>query len=828
MLEAQLAACIDESEAHLVLFTAPPGAGKSRLRHEFLRRVEKRSEPLTLLLGRGDVMSVGAPYGILRSALHKLCGITGSEPLELQRERLRVRIAQHLAPDAAEQIIPFIGELCGVPFVAEGWPMLQAARQDPKILRDRVRRAFLDFLAAECAERPVLLVLDDLQWADGLTVSLLDEAMHEQRKAPLFFLAFARPEVYAAFPRLWSGHGGLRMSLRGLSKKACARLIEQVLGPAVPAADLARAVEQSAGNALFLEELIRSLAEGKPELRSETVVAMLQARLGRLTSELRLVVRAAAVFGQTFWRGGVMALLSLPASETAVDAWLSTLVELELVQPQPESRLKDQPEYRFRHALVRDAAYSLLTEQDLQAGHLRAAEFLATAGERDVSALGEHFEQGGDLVQAARAFTKAAELALGQGDLESALRYVGRSLHCEPSGELLGVLRSIESSALFWMFEYERAFSSTLEALTLLPPGNGAYCRALSIGCEVAIHGSERAQKKLPELFPLLLTVEPDAQGRVHLIEGLSDIVSTLCVTSPYSELRPVLSRLETLVAQALEQNPLLERWLLYCRCQIVHHHEPTPWKALQESLRGLALAEQAGDQLTRFKIEVMGWAMVMAELAAADLPDRLRAIVRDARSGEEKFVPVITRILLGLILGAQSDPAAQEEALRCAREVMSIGAEMMMAAGFGRLLLAVVALQRNQPVEAEAEVRAALPLMEYIILWMPLALRLLMLALLAQSRPIEAVAVAESGLALLTRLGSAGCLEVELRLAISEVFYGAGDVPRAHHELRETLRQIQLRADDILDPDWRASYLTRNPHCARALALAQQWGGSA
>ncbi len=70
-LESQLTAAIEDSEVLAVLFTAPPGVGKSRLRPEFLPRVEKRSEPLTVLLGRGDMMSAGAPYGILRAAVQK-------------------------------------------------------------------------------------------------------------------------------------------------------------------------------------------------------------------------------------------------------------------------------------------------------------------------------------------------------------------------------------------------------------------------------------------------------------------------------------------------------------------------------------------------------------------------------------------------------------------------------------------------------------------------------------------------------------------------------------------------------------------------------------
>lgn len=223
-LESQLAGCIEESEARVVLITAPPGVGKSRLRHEFLRRIEKRSEPITVLLGRGDMMRAGAPYGMLRAAIHRLCGISGSEPLDIQRERLRARVAQHLASAEADRVVLLVGELCNVPFSEDGKSFLQAARQDPKLMRDCLRRAFLDFLAAECTSAPVLLILDDLHWGDELTVSLLDEALRLQAIAPLFVLAFARPEAHEIFPKLWHSHKVQEIPLKALSKKACERL----------------------------------------------------------------------------------------------------------------------------------------------------------------------------------------------------------------------------------------------------------------------------------------------------------------------------------------------------------------------------------------------------------------------------------------------------------------------------------------------------------------------------------------------------------------------------------------------------------------------------
>src|SRR5262249_47499190 len=113
LLESLLTGCIEESQARVVLITAPPGIGKSRLRHEFLRRVEKRSDPVTVLLGRGELLNAGAAYGMVARTIRKLCEISGSEAPVVQQERLRQRILQHVPAKEQESTFLFLGELCG-------------------------------------------------------------------------------------------------------------------------------------------------------------------------------------------------------------------------------------------------------------------------------------------------------------------------------------------------------------------------------------------------------------------------------------------------------------------------------------------------------------------------------------------------------------------------------------------------------------------------------------------------------------------------------------------------------------------------------------------
>jgi len=254
ILESQLSACVEESEARVVLITAPPGTGKSRLRHEFLRRVAQREDAVILLLCRGDLMTAGAPYGILGQAVRSFCAITAEMPADRAREQLAARIGR-LIPEAERgRVVEFMGELCGASLAMAGSRRLLAARNDPRLMYEQIRKAFVEWLGAECSQAPLLVVLDDLQWGDSLSVGVLDAALRDLHDAPLCVLALARPEVRESFPKLWSSHHLQDLPLKPLGKKACERLVKQVLGQKLSPEMLGRIVEQSTGNALFLEE----------------------------------------------------------------------------------------------------------------------------------------------------------------------------------------------------------------------------------------------------------------------------------------------------------------------------------------------------------------------------------------------------------------------------------------------------------------------------------------------------------------------------------------------------------------------------------------------
>ena len=823
MLEAELAATFEESEARAVLFTAPPGVGKSRLRHEFERRVDKNPEPVTRLLGRGDLMRAGSPYGILSDAIRRLCDLHGNEPPEEQRRRLAARVGQHVAAAERERVVLFLGEMCGVPFPDEGKPMLRAARREPKIMRSSLRRALLDWLAAECQRAPVLLLLDDLQWGDALTASAIDEALREGVGAPFFVVAFARPEVHEVFPRLWHGRTMREVPLKRLGKRACERLVKHALGEVSPEA-MARVLSQAAGNALFLEELIRALAEGKLEEQPQTVVAMLQARIGRLDPGARRVVRAASVFGQTFWRGGVCVVLGLSSASAEVDPWLRALVDAELVEPMENSRLANEKEYVFRHALVRDAARELLTASDLSAGHLLAAEFLEAGGEQDAAAIAEHWERGGDTRRAAACYLRAAESSLDRGDHAGARGLVARGMDSRPEGELLGQLCSVDSYASFWLNRTDRLGEAAAIAMAELRPGSRGHCRAVASAIFAAMDRGEEA--RVGELLFLLLAADPDADARAVYIEAVSNVASTLAFTStPGPLLDQIVQKLAANVDQAEPENPTARRYLHDVRAGVALFREPRPWTVVQEWRRAIELAEEAGD--SRFALSLRG----SIEWGYFDLGDvegaamRLFALEGAMTQSQDVVLSSLWRHRLARILCAFPDPQAWRRAEELVAPMFEQPGGLVFLPLLAQAIMARVALLREESDRAEAHARAAMAWFGAIPLWFTPTAAIHIRALLALGRAPEAIQVVEQVFRVTPALGGAGHSEVELRLAASEAFFAAGDIPRAHAELRETWRQVELRAADITDPAWKERYLSRNVYCVRSRELVRAWG---
>src|SRR5580692_10627487 len=145
-------------------------------------------------------MSAGAPFAMIAQTVSGAAGVADGEPLAARRQKLAARVARSVPEGDRARVTEFLGELIDAPFPEEESLQLRAARQDPVLRGDQMRRAYEDWLRAECAHRPVVLVLEDMHWGDLPTVKVVDALLRNLRDSPLMVLVSARSEIHELFP----------------------------------------------------------------------------------------------------------------------------------------------------------------------------------------------------------------------------------------------------------------------------------------------------------------------------------------------------------------------------------------------------------------------------------------------------------------------------------------------------------------------------------------------------------------------------------------------------------------------------------------------------
>jgi class 3 adenylate cyclase len=256
--------------------------------------------------------------------------------------------------------------------------------------------AFRRLLEARASERPQVVVVDDLQWAEPVFVDLVEHVADLSRDAPIFLLCIARTELLDVRPG-WGG-GKLNQTtllLEPLDEAGCAALMDALVTDVAVDGELReRIARASAGNPLYVEEMVAMVRDhGAGDVAvPPTIQALLQARIDSLDGDVRLVMERGAVEGEVFHRGTVAELAPEPV-RPAVESHLATLVRKELIRSTSPMFPQDEG-FRFRHLLIRDAAYESLPKATRAELHERFADWLATHDlvERD-EIVGYHLEQ---------------------------------------------------------------------------------------------------------------------------------------------------------------------------------------------------------------------------------------------------------------------------------------------------------------------------------------------------------------------------------------------------------------------------------------------------
>ncbi|WP_224364701.1 serine/threonine-protein kinase [Hyalangium versicolor] len=823
LLELAFNTCAQESIAQAVLVTAPAGMGKSRLRHEFLRRLEHQGHQVQVLLGRGDPMSAGSADGLLGHALRQLCAISSTEPLETRRGKLVQQLSRHLPTGQAQEVAGFLGELCGIPFPDEHNPRLRVARADPQLMSTQVGRALVAFFRAECAHHAVLLVLEDLHWGDALSVRLIDEVLRELTEQPFMVLAMARPEVQEIFPNLWARRLQ-EVPLRGLSRKAGARLVREVLGTEVPEALMERLVEQAAGNALFLEELIRGAAEGRGEAAMQTVLAMLQARLGRLEPQARQVLLAASLLGRTFWRGGVQAVLGGELTSSELDHWLQHLVELEWVELQPASRFPGETEYRFRHALVRDAAYGLVPDSHHPGGHQLAGQWLEQQGETDPRILAEHARLGQQPERAIRFYLTAAERLFDHDDMQGAERCIETALALGPTGEPWVQLRALRAATAFWRNDFATLNTVGKAVQQEMKAGTVRWCKlidGLTLGC-----GYSAQKEYVLSLCRLLLDTEPEPEARSAYYLSLCFMGNMMSYLGCLRETEACFEHLERTGSEVIARDGMVRGWrgVEYSFQSLVIRDEA--WKALVWAEQSVGGFREVGSE----RGEVVVLARTAQALRAlgdvAGAVERARQSVALALRVSPRFGVSFAEHNLIQVLAVSAEPTHQQEARALALKWVENRSGNRVQLGLAHLVLAKISAASEELAEAEVQARQACEILAPFAIFLPETRWKLNEILLRQGRVAEARAGVELALKELEPLGTDRMARVGLLRVLAESCFAEGDTASGEQALHRALEHLRSRAAAIPDLAVRQRFLHQVPENARVLELARQrWG---
>ncbi|MDC3962149.1 serine/threonine-protein kinase [Polyangium jinanense] len=814
---------VGESRAAAAVVVGEAGAGKSRLGREVLASFRRIETSVEIWVGRGEPLSAGASFGLIASALRDAAKIRDGAPAEVRHDALCAFLDARVAPGNAERLTTFLGELVEAPRPgADEGELLRAARRDPMLMGDQIRLAFEDLVEGVTTSRPLVLVLEDLHWGDGPTVKLLDRLLRNLHASPLFVLALGRPETLELFPGIFAEREVHHLRLSGLSRRAAATLVRRSLGDEAREEDVQVIVDRAAGHPLFLEELARAAVESSgSSTLPETVLAMVQSRIERLPFEARRILRAASIFGETFWRGGVTALVGDALGPAEVEQWISLLCDREVVEARREARFPDEREYGFRHALFREAAYAMLTPADCEVGHALAGAWLEAAGETRAAVLAEHFDQGSDLERAVVHHHRAAREALEAGDFVAVNRHVDRGIARGAAGRFLGECLAFKAEAAHWQGAFEEAERLAEEAMRVLEPATPRWFEAASAFAIAA--GRRLAQDKLASLCGNLSELgargeQSDAYIQAAIRAGLQAFIAGQYEVSQ-DLLRRILPCLEDPSGRELGTQALLQV-LAASRASRAWRYDATA----RHFLEAAAIFERAGD-LRSACSQRLDACFFFIDLGDAERACELchELLAAANRLGLSRILSAARGSLGGALYVLGQHDEALVTLSEAERDLDTQGD--MRLGGLTRIKLARCLLAQGELDAAAAKALEARRLLAGMRRYDTMALSVLALIRLAQGDVPAALEHSEAAMAILASIGRMGTDEIGVRLARVLALRAGGDSERMRVELAAARERVSWMASRLDTEEARQRFLSRVTENRRVLELAAEEG---
>ncbi len=363
-LERSYERAVRESAVQLVTVVGEPGSGKTRLASEFRRRLADTG-PHEWLEGHCLPYGEGITFWALGEIVKARAGIFESDHPEMAAQKLAAAVAGVVSKEDGAWVEANLGPLVG----------LESATVANREQSFAAWRRFLERIAHNA---PLVLLLEDLHWADSALVEFVDQLAGTVEGVPLLVLCTARLELLNSQPQ-WSGgkRNAATVTLPPLAVEETTEIVRAVLQGEEPSRVL---VTRAAGNPLFAQELARMQTTAVRSI-PESLEAVIAARLDALAPSAKAVAMDAAVVGEVFWPGAVAAIDGL--EQRVLDDRLRQLAAADVLRPARASSIEGEREYAFLHVLVRDVAYNQIPIASRAEKHASVAAWLERlAGER--------------------------------------------------------------------------------------------------------------------------------------------------------------------------------------------------------------------------------------------------------------------------------------------------------------------------------------------------------------------------------------------------------------------------------------------------------------
>ena len=416
----------DESSLMLVTVSADPGLGKTRLMVEFEYWIARNHAAAVRLHGRSQPYSNSVPYGLLRDLLAWHFEILDSDSQAMAQTKLAQGLAVQFRESGAEQAA-LVGRLIGFDYSANA--NITGIEGDGRQIRDRAFRVMSQYLRLLNKDKgaPVVLLLDDLHWADDGSLDFINHISIACKDVPILLLCLTRPALFERRPLWCSGRDNhKRVDLAPLSRRSSRDLTEALLARlgTAPAALRDLVTSSAEGNPYFVEELIGMMmddgvivAEGERwHVNAErllqvrvpsTLAGVLQARLDALPPQELATLQHASVIGHVFWDEALQRMAPVGSDV------LEGLMRRDLARGRDTSTFEGTREYVFKHHLLHKVTYDSVLKRDKREQHRLTAEWLvARSGERASEYHGliaDHFERAGDTANAILYLRKAGQ-----------------------------------------------------------------------------------------------------------------------------------------------------------------------------------------------------------------------------------------------------------------------------------------------------------------------------------------------------------------------------------------------------------------------------------